>query len=111
MRARQVVRDERGQEVILSFGSSPVKLSPKEDTESTSTVRAPDYLDEVDKTSEPVNTKAVARIGDVGASVGGWFSAIGGRLEGIWEMISLSSTPFGDSFQFPLGYVSKALYW
>lgn len=85
MRARQVVRDEMGQEVMLSFGSSPAKFGAGKDKAAAGMAAPPampGYLDEEDVDPAAANDKAVARVGDPGAGVGGWFTAIGGRFGG-----------------------------
>lgn len=91
MRARQVVRDERGQEVMLSFGSSPAKFGNKENggAAAAATTRIPDYLDAEEPHDPEADKKAVARVGGSAEAGNGWFSSIGGAYkgscEGDWE--------------------------
>ncbi|EDQ92923.1 uncharacterized protein MONBRDRAFT_35537 [Monosiga brevicollis MX1] len=72
MAARQVVRDDDGQEVMLSFGASPSKFNKEN-------APMPDYLDEHEMLDPEADRKAVVHSGSENQN-GGWFSAIGGYL-------------------------------
>lgn len=74
MTASQVVKNENGQEVYLTFGRSP---------RSTATPsRVPDYLDDDDEyiPDAVAEGKAVAQAGVDNAGVGGWFTSAVGYL-------------------------------
>ncbi|EGD79769.1 hypothetical protein PTSG_10754 [Salpingoeca rosetta] len=77
MTARQVVRNDLGQEVMLSFGSSPVKLDADGDRARPP---VPEYLDEDDENmfQPEVGKHAITKQGDTQGA--GWLGAIGGYL-------------------------------
>jgi len=70
--AEQIVRNQAGEEVVLSFGREP--NVPNEEKAQVADVEYPDYLPEED----PVETSktAVARPGDKDGSGSGWFSGV-----------------------------------
>ncbi|XP_072170459.1 armadillo repeat-containing protein 1-like [Diadema setosum] len=65
MSAEQVIKNEHGEEVILSFGANPALANKENDV-------LPDYLPEEDS---PIKDKAVKRIGQPDKNSGGWLSA------------------------------------
>jgi armadillo repeat-containing protein 1 len=91
MRARQVVRDERGQEVMLSFGTSPAKFASKENAggASAASTRLPDYLDAEEPHDPEADKKAIARVGGSNDSSGGWLSSIGGENETSFTFLAI----------------------
>eukprot|EP00043_Microstomoeca_roanoka_P019662 m.224627 g.224627 ORF g.224627 m.224627 type:complete len:100 (-) comp17034_c2_seq16:451-750(-) len=76
MIAQQVVRNDLGQEVMLSFGSSPMKVDSPSGRKS---IRAPEYLEEDDEPeNDPNSAQALTKTGaDNGSS---WLGALGGYL-------------------------------
>lgn len=78
--ADQVVKNEFGEEVLLSFGKEPQARKNVENTTDT-TVKLPDYLPEDHDTPELLNDKALVRTEDANSSgTGGWFSSVGSFL-------------------------------
>ena len=81
MTAQQVVKNEHGHEVLLSFGKTPATAAAATATATAAAV--PKYLDDEDVPAD--NGQSLARPGDnVGLS--GWLSK-------------------------GLGFISKSLYW
>lgn len=74
MTAQQVVKDEYGQEVMLSFGASPTKFSDKENQSGV----PPCYLEEDEPVEAEVDNKALAKVGGEDG-VSGWLGKIGGE--------------------------------
>eukprot|EP00049_Salpingoeca_infusionum_P019139 m.360421 g.360421 ORF g.360421 m.360421 type:complete len:282 (+) comp19027_c0_seq1:148-993(+) len=82
MIAQQVVKNDQGQEVILSFGASPVKpAGPERDA-----VPLPEYLDNDPVIADPETAKKAVVQTNANGGAAGWLTAIG-------------------------GYISKSLYW
>lgn len=67
--AQQVVKNERGEEVMLSFGAAPVSSCGKGNTSTL-----PDYLPEDDE-DVVISDKAIAKVGG-GDKENGWFSSV-----------------------------------
>jgi len=67
--AQQVVRNERGEEVMLSFGAAPVSSCGKGNSSAL-----PDYLPEEDD-NVVISDKAIARVGG-NDKENGWFSSV-----------------------------------
>ena len=93
MTAQQVVRDDSGHEVMLSFGQSPSKFhkvrarpalphAPLPWTNGGGVIQenapAPAYLDEEEVHDAEADSKAMARVGGDKAA-GGWFSGLSGK--------------------------------
>lgn len=68
--AQQVVKNERGEEVFLTFGPG----SPAKGGKENRPVKMPEYLPE-DSETDKADDKAVERSGAVGAG-GGWFGGV-----------------------------------
>jgi armadillo repeat-containing protein 1 len=84
--AAQVVRDEQGHEVVLTFGKVPPGTGAGAGAGAAAAAVMPKYLDDEDAAGETGNTKqSLARPGDA-AGLSGWLSK-------------------------GLGYLSKSLYW
>lgn len=66
--AQQVIKNERGEEVMLSFGKAPAKSCGRGNSSTL-----PDYLPEDDEDTV-ISDKAITRVGD--DKENGWFSSV-----------------------------------
>ncbi|XP_003386895.1 PREDICTED: armadillo repeat-containing protein 1-like [Amphimedon queenslandica] len=73
--AQQVVKNELGEEVLLSFGSTP-QAHVQDEKENSRPMRLPEYLPEEDQLDED---KAIEKSGAVGEG-GGWLSSVTGFI-------------------------------
>ncbi|XP_065061919.1 armadillo repeat-containing protein 1-like [Rhopilema esculentum] len=69
MSAQQIIKNDSGEEVVLSFGKGPVVSKEKEQDQR----ELPDYLPEDEENTEP-SDKTIARTGQKTTSNGGWLS-------------------------------------
>lgn len=73
LEGRQVVKNENGEEVLLSFGPSPE--ASLQDEKENKPVKLPDYLPENLADPQSEEERAVERSGAAGGG-GGWFGAV-----------------------------------
>ena len=77
MTAEQVVKNEFGEEVLLSFGDKP-QARHNADSSTPAAIKLPDYLPEDEQLSEEAQAKAVVSTDDTSLSgAGGWLSSVG----------------------------------
>ncbi|XP_064406251.1 armadillo repeat-containing protein 1-like [Halichondria panicea] len=76
--AKQVIKNEQGEEVLLAFAPSP-RIPSLDEKENTQPTKLPDYLPEDNDESHKDDEKAIERSGAVGQG-GGWFSSVSSFL-------------------------------
>lgn len=75
---KHVVKNENGEEVLLSYGPSP-EASVQDEKENTKPLKLPDYLPEHEPHPEVDSETAVDKTGAAGGG-GGWFSSVSSFL-------------------------------
>lgn len=75
---KHVIKNENGEEVLLSYGPSP-EAAVQDEKENTKPVKLPDYLPEYDPHVAVDSDTAVEKSGAAGGG-GGWFSSVSSFL-------------------------------